>query len=198
MGTYSELLDSGIDFAALLKREEDEDDKKGESLDEIKLVESEMSEQTPKNLLNIKQFDSYLSKSYDPSGTILENCTQEIESRVPLEPDIKVDLKKSKLSKSLHSLSGLHADRNLRKARSQISIVRSVDNLSHGMGSTLSLDDHILVSILPNYGENTNLCTCVCVLDPCKYFKLLKIFVIRGKMYLLSARFCCTPTRRRT
>ena len=152
MGTYNELVDSGIDFAALLKKDEDEKDTKDEKFSEIKLDGKEMTIPKPKYFLNIKQFDSYLSKSYDPSGALLENSTQESESRgLLLEPDIKVELKKSKLSKSLHSLSRLHSDRNLKKACSQISVVKSMDNLALGIGSTLSLDDHISVSNLHIY-----------------------------------------------
>ena len=146
MGTYHELLDSGIDFAALLKKDEDNDTK--ENYTDTGPDKTEMSNVRHKNLLDVKESNSYLSQSYDPSRTLLKDSIHESEDREKLmESDVKVELKKSRLSKSLHSLSGRNTDRSLMKVRSQMSVVKSVDSLAHGIGSTLSLDDHICVRI---------------------------------------------------
>ena len=142
MGTYSELLESGIDFAALLKKDSDNDrtDTDPDKTETLNLKH--------KNTLDLKELNSHLSQSYDPSRMLLEDSIRESEDREKLmELDVKVDLKKSRLSKSLHSLSGRNTDRNLMKVRSQMSVVKSVDSLAHGIGSTLSLDDHICVRI---------------------------------------------------
>ena len=146
MGTYSELLESGIDFAALLKKDNDNDRK--ETYTDTDPAKTEMINLKHKNTLDLKELNSHLSQSYDPSGMLLEDSIHESEDREKLmELDVKVDLKKSRLSKSLHSLSGRNTDRNLMKVRSKMSVVKSVDNLAHGIGSTLSLDDHICVRI---------------------------------------------------
>ena len=156
MGTYNELLDSGIDFAALLKKDDDNDTK--ENCTETSPEKTETPNLRHKNLLGVKELNSYLSQSYDPSRTLLKDSIRESEDREKLmEPDVKVELKKSRLSKSLHSLSGRNTDRNSMKVRSRISVVKSVDNLAHGIGSTLSLDDHICVCIYYVNLEDTKL-----------------------------------------
>ena len=150
IGTYNELLNSGIDFAALLQRDEKEEEcaKEGE-IKEFSVNGKEMVTLKSRSRGDVKQFNTYLSKSYDPSGTLLENSVRESEDCDPLmDSDDKTELPKSKLYKSLHSLIGSNIDGSSEKAHTGISIVKSVDNLAHGIGSTISLDDHISVSIL--------------------------------------------------
>lgn len=140
MGTYNELLKSGIDFAALLKKDKDNETEEARSL-----VETGDTKQ--RKLFNTKELNNCLSQSYDPSTLLGHPRCESEDSDALIDSDVKISLKRSKISKSLHSLSGRTADKSVKKARSQISIVKSVDNLALGVGSTLSLDDHIAVSI---------------------------------------------------
>ena len=136
-------MDSGVDFAALLKKDEESGSK------ENPIANMKTSDVKSKDLLKVKEIGGYLSQSYEPSRMLLDNSVYESEDQQSLmDSDVRVELKKSRLTKSLHSLSGRNIGRNTRAADSQISIVKSIDSLAHGIGSTLSLDDHITVSCL--------------------------------------------------
>ncbi len=161
-GTFSELVESGIDFSALLKKDEEEDEvanecdrineeiKSSDKLNEITLIN--------KTVNDYRKFQpDYLSKSLDPKFSLLHDSIKEDQDS-DLDPlvDSSGSKVKAKLSQSMHSLSGRKVSSGTKKshllepARSHLlNPTRSYDAMAHGIGSTMSLgslDEHIAVS----------------------------------------------------
>ncbi len=140
MGTYDELLRSGVDFSVLLKRDENKDDEKTKRIEDI--IEA-MSEKEENGEAQVAQ---QLSRSLDPSKLLFGVDPEEEDSAPLLNPPVTVKTINRRLSKSLHSLVDRQGAKRVGEGRSQVSMLTSVENVINGAVSTLTLDDHITVS----------------------------------------------------
>ncbi len=176
-GTFSELVESGIDFSALLKKDEEDEENKTENEcdrinEEIKSAEK-LNEITliNKNVNDHRKFQpDYLSRSLDPKLSLLQDSIKEDQDS-DLDPLVDSSGTKvmAKLSQSMHSLSGRRVNSGTKKShflepsRSRSHLLnptRSIDRMAHGVGSTMSLgslDEHIAVRYFDPTGIFENL-----------------------------------------